>query len=275
MDASICCWDAKRAFDSVRPVTAINYLFRGQPVRAWQGPGQGAGLINGEDWRSYQAETVVSPPFPEYTSGHSTFSAAGAEILKRFTGSDAFGHSFTQRAGTSTIEPGTVPATDVTLAWPTFSAAAAQAGLSRRYGGIHFAEGDLTGRVLGRVVAAQVWDRAQHFIRGAGMPSATSPERWDGVRARPSRLYVVSPPPLAASMRVDFACHPARPAAARCTGCGAVARKEIRGSLSGYPGLPLAHRCATRPLPDHGGVRQRKPPGVRSRDRVATAAARG
>lgn len=197
MDASICCWDAKRAFDSVRPVTAIHYLFRGQPVRAWQGPGRGAGLINGEDWRPYQAATVVTPPFPEYTSGHSTFSAAGAEILKRFTGSDAFGHSFTQRAATSTIEPGTVPATDVTLAWPTFSAAAAQAGLSRRYGGIHFAEGDLTGRVLGRVVAAQVWDRAQHFIRGTGMPSATPPERWVGVRARSSRLHVVSPPPPA------------------------------------------------------------------------------
>src|SRR5207302_264078 len=37
-DAGICCWDNKRAFDSVRPITAIRYLFRGQHVRAWAGP---------------------------------------------------------------------------------------------------------------------------------------------------------------------------------------------------------------------------------------------
>jgi len=187
-DASIACWDATRAFDSERPVTAVHYLFRGQPVKAWKGPGQGTGLINGEDWQPYQAATVVTPPFPEYTSGHSTFSAAGAEILKRFTGGDAFGAAFTQKAGTSFVEPGTVPATDVTLTWATFSEAAAQAGLSRRYGGIHFAEADLTGRALGRVVAAQVWDLAQQYIRGSLQTPLAAAE---GGRWQPGHSYVV------------------------------------------------------------------------------------
>jgi len=165
-DASIACWDAKRAFDSVRPVTAVHYLFSNKPVIAWAGPGQGAKTIKGQDWRPYQAATVVTPPFPEYISGHSTFSAAGAEVLKRFTGGDAFGGSYTQAARSSRVEPGRVPVAPVTLSWPTFSAAADEAGLSRRYGGIHFEYGDLAGRVLGRLVGVQAWDKARTYITG-------------------------------------------------------------------------------------------------------------
>jgi len=163
-DASIVAWDAKRAFDSVRPVTAINYLFNGQQVNAWAGPDKGTQLINGQDWKPYQAATVVTPPFPEYVSGHSTFSAAGAEILKRFTGSDAFGFSYTQPAGTSRVEQG--PATDITLSWSTFTDAANEAGISRLYGGIHFQDANLMGLELGREVANIAWDKAQSYIQG-------------------------------------------------------------------------------------------------------------
>jgi hypothetical protein len=170
-DAGIAAWDAKRVFDSVRPVTAIHYLYAGKKVRAWGGPYQGTRLIDGQNWWPYQASTVVTPPFPEYISGHSAFSAAGAEILKRFTGSDTFGASYTQPAGTSRIEPDAVPATDVTLSWATFSNAADQAGLSRRYGGIHFEQGDLVGRTLGRLVAAQVWNKAQTYMNGTAKVS--------------------------------------------------------------------------------------------------------
>jgi hypothetical protein len=42
-DAGIAAWDGKRAFDSVRPITAIRWLFHGQPVHAWAGPGLGPG----------------------------------------------------------------------------------------------------------------------------------------------------------------------------------------------------------------------------------------
>ncbi len=54
------------------------------------------------------------------------------------------------------------------LSWATFSEAADQAGLSRRYGGIHFEEGDLAGRAMGRLVGAQVWAKAQAYFNGAG-----------------------------------------------------------------------------------------------------------
>lgn len=84
------------------------------------------------DGLPYQAIIFPTPPVPEYSSGHSTFSAAGAEILKLFTESDDFGASVTFPAGSSKFESGAVPATDVTLQWATFSEAADQAGFSRR-----------------------------------------------------------------------------------------------------------------------------------------------
>jgi hypothetical protein len=170
-DAGIAAWDAKNHYDYVRPITAIRYLKRGQKIRAWAGPGLGAGVIAGETWRPYQPEWFPTPPFSEYVSGHSTFSAAAAEILKRFTGGDYFGASVTITQGILGIEAG-VPAKPVTLSWDTFSAAADEAGLSRRYGGIHFEDADLEGRKLGRAVGALAWEKALTYI-GAGTPSAT------------------------------------------------------------------------------------------------------
>jgi hypothetical protein len=165
-DAGCCAWDNKRSFDSVRPITAIRTLFQGQSVRAWAGPYQGTKTIDGAAWFPYQPTTFPTPPFPEYSSGHSNFSAAGAEILKLFTGNDRFGGSAIFRAGSSRIEPGAVPSNDVTLSWATFSDAANQAGLSRRYGGIHFEQGDLDARATGRIAARKVWEKAQVYWHG-------------------------------------------------------------------------------------------------------------
>jgi hypothetical protein len=165
-DAGCCAWDNKRAFDSVRPITAIRTLFRGRLVRAWAGPYQGTQLIDGATWFPYQPTTFPTPPFPEYSSGHSGFSAAGAEILRRFTHSDRFGGSVTLPAGSSRVEPGAVPARDLTLSWPTFSDAAGQAGISRRYGGIHFEQADLDARATGRSAARRVWDKANDYWDG-------------------------------------------------------------------------------------------------------------
>jgi uncharacterized protein DUF6851/vanadium-dependent haloperoxidase-like protein len=177
LDAGICAWDAKRAYDSERPVTAIHFLYTGQTIMAWGGPYQGTKAIDGANWRPYQVSTVVTPPFPEYFSGHSVFSAAGAEILKSFTGSDAFGDSVTFPAGSSRSEKGSVPATDLTLSFATFSDAADAAGMSRRYGGIHFKQGDLTGRALGRTIGAMVWAKAETYFDGSAYSSESVPSQ--------------------------------------------------------------------------------------------------
>jgi len=169
-DASIAVWDCKRAFDYVRPITAIRFLMVGRQIAAWGGPYQGTQVITGERWQPYQTGVFPTPAFPEFSSGHSAFSAAAAEILKSFTGSDAFGASAIVKAGSSLVEPGAVPAVDLTLTWATFSAAADQAGMSRRYGGIHFKEGDLQSRAMGRVVGAQAWTKAKGYFVGTGGP---------------------------------------------------------------------------------------------------------
>ena len=162
LDASISVWDAKTAYDYVRPVSAIRFLWAGRTIAAWGGPGQGTRLIPGESFQSY----IATPAFAEYTSGHSGFSAAAAEVLTLFTGSPLFGGSTTIRAGGSVVEPGRTPAVDVTLSWPTFIAAADEAGISRRYGGIHFESGDLVSRAMGTQIGRQAWRAVEGRLGG-------------------------------------------------------------------------------------------------------------
>ena len=168
-DASIAAWDAKRTYDSVRPITAIRFLFQGTKIRSWAGPGLDNVEMLGEDWIPYLSPT---PPFPDFVSGHSTFSSAAAEVLRRFTHSDVLGMRVVIPAGTSHIEPGITPKTDINLAWATFTDAAEQAGMSRRFGGIHFKDADLEGRQIGRKVGAAVWEKsARHFGLAISSPS--------------------------------------------------------------------------------------------------------
>jgi hypothetical protein len=178
LDASIAVWDCKRVFDYVRPITAIRFLMAGQQIQAWGGPGKGTQTILGEHWQAYQTGAVPTPAFPEFSSGHSAFSAAGAEVLRSYTGSDVFGESVTIKAGSSGVEPGVVPATDITLSWPTFTDAANQAGMSRRYGGIHFKEGDLQSRAMGRLVGAQAWTKAQMYFAGTAAHALVATHGW-------------------------------------------------------------------------------------------------
>ncbi|KAN0018992.1 hypothetical protein ACTFIU_002194 [Dictyostelium citrinum] len=101
------------------------------------------------------------------TSGHSTFSSSAAEILKRFTGSDKFGDSVTIKAGSSLFETNCsfpVPKTDIKLYWATFTDAAQQACISRRYGGIHYDFSDFEARKMGRKIGEMVWDKSQSLF---------------------------------------------------------------------------------------------------------------
>jgi len=164
LDVSIAVWECKRFYDYVRPVSAIRFLHEDQRVQAWGGPFEGTKAIRGDQFQSY----IRTPAFAEYVSGHSAFSSASAEILKSFTGSDSFGASVTLLAGSSRVEPGVVPARDITLEWATFTDAADQAGISRRYGGIHFESGDFQGRMLGRKIGAKVWAMAIDVLRRYG-----------------------------------------------------------------------------------------------------------
>jgi len=167
LDASIATWEAKRFYDYARPITAIRFLKNGQSLMGYGSGGPAAGLVNiqGEAWRTFQVDTFPTPPFPEYTSGHSAFSAAGGEVLKRYTGSDAFGGTYTQPAATLRAD-NKLPTQTITLTWPTFTEAANEAGQSRIYGGIHFDDGNIAGLELGRKIGAQTFVKAKSYWEG-------------------------------------------------------------------------------------------------------------
>jgi hypothetical protein len=161
LDAGIACWDCKRHYNAVRPVSAVRFVYKGKTIRAWGGPNIGSNTFDGSLFQSY----LPTPPFPEYVSGHSAFGSAGATILKVFTKSATFSNSTIVLALSSPIES-SVPAQDVRLVWPKFTDAATQAGLSCQYGGTHFANGDANGQALGKKVATLVYKKALGHITG-------------------------------------------------------------------------------------------------------------
>jgi hypothetical protein len=148
-------------------------------VRSWRGePGDravevgGVDWIRGIEWIPYQRRTFVTPAFPGFTSGHSTFSRAAAEVLTALTGSRYFPGGlgeFVARAGDYLVfEDG--PSTDVRLQWATYYDAADQAGQSRIYGGIHIQADDFAGRRSGSAIGIDAVARARTYFDGTARP---------------------------------------------------------------------------------------------------------
>jgi hypothetical protein len=136
-DAAICAWDAKFRYNFWRPVTAV------RDADADGNPDTAAD----PSWSSL----IVTPPFPDYVSGHSTFSGAAATVLARFFGTDRIAF-----ATGSDFLPG------VTRSFTGFSAAADEAALSRLYGGIHFRSANADG--LGAGIEIGTW-ASLRFLR--------------------------------------------------------------------------------------------------------------
>ncbi len=143
-------------------------------IRTWMGPLypqlQAAGVQwrLASDWKPFQQWDFVTPAFPGYVSGHSTFSRAAAEVLAAITGSEFFPGGMLEivvpaRTGLK-IEPG--PSQDVKLQWATYFDAADSSGMSRRWGGIHIEADDLDGRLLGAQVGRTAIERARQLFAG-------------------------------------------------------------------------------------------------------------
>jgi len=137
-DAAIVSWDAKFHYDHWRPVTAIR-----------------AADTDGNDQTTADvtwSSLLVTPPFPAYTSGHSTFSGAASAVLAIALGRDDVAFSI----GSDGL-PG------VRRTFDSFSAAAEESGWSRILGGIHWSydnrEGLAAGRALGTRVASTQYPR--------------------------------------------------------------------------------------------------------------------
>ena len=152
---------------------------------AWRGPNYiatpatdtaGVGWILAENWWPYQRPTFVTPPFAGYTSGHSTYSRAAAEVMTRITGDEYFpgglGEFHAPRNQFLVFEDG--PSVDVTLQWATYRDAADQCSLSRIWGGIHPPQDDIPGRLMGRTIGNHAVDLAEVYYVGAPTPALAS-----------------------------------------------------------------------------------------------------
>ena len=129
-DALIAVWDAKRTYDSERPITAIHYLFTGTPVTAWGGRSR----AHSDRWRRLEALSACHAVVPRIRLGaqrceRGQRARPGAIHRER----QSLGGLITGRPAHRVSSLGSLPQTDVTLSWATFSEAADQAGLSRRY----------------------------------------------------------------------------------------------------------------------------------------------
>ena len=122
-DAGIAAWDAKYTYNTWRPITAIRQADKdGNPLTSAD-----------PNW----LPLINTPPFPEYVSGHSTFSGAASAVL-----TNAFGTNFSFNSGSTGLP-------DTTRSFASFEAAALEAGQSRVYGGIHFQFSNRDGLTLG------------------------------------------------------------------------------------------------------------------------------
>ena len=149
-------WGLKQTYMEARPIQEIRRLYYGQTLIGYDGT-----PVLGQSWTPYQVPSFVTPPFSDFTSGHSGFSQSFANVMSAWFGStiprtsnlsltdlsllspmfqspqsNPFGQ-FTIMSGTSEVQPTIVPATNISFGWTTWQELALSAGLSRQYGGIH------------------------------------------------------------------------------------------------------------------------------------------
>ena len=124
-DAFIACWDEKYRSSVVRPVTVINEMID-------------------RNWVAF----LQTPPFPEYTSGHSTITASAATVLAELYGKN---YAFLDTSDLAYI--------GMQRNFTSFEAAAEEASISRVYGGIHYRNSVNQGAAAGKKVGQLIVDR--------------------------------------------------------------------------------------------------------------------
>jgi hypothetical protein len=143
-------------------------------VRAWRGfpddpatETSGVGWILGANWVPYQRPSFITPAFPGYVSGHSTYSRAAAEVLTALTGSEFFpGGLFAVGRTRGSLRHEKGPIGEVLFQWATYYDAADSAGISRLYMGIHIPQDDFEGRKIGSTCGIGAWDLALRYFDG-------------------------------------------------------------------------------------------------------------
>lgn len=156
---AIVSWPGEHASNPAPPLAATH----SQPAR-W---------MLARDWLPFQRKTFNNPAFPGYVSGHSTFSRAAAEVMAAFTGSEWFpGGLFEHTVAANSLQMDLGPSQGLTLQWASYFDAADQAGQSRRWGGIHLAEDDYHGRIIGQNAGKSAYQLVRRYWDGSIMQDA-------------------------------------------------------------------------------------------------------
>jgi membrane-associated phospholipid phosphatase len=203
-EASLNAWKLKRANLQARPIQKIRQALY-NPSQSVNTPihqdwNPATPVINGVAqnnsgayWLPYQTLDTVSPPFPDFVSGHSTFGAAAAKLMCYLTGTDQvvlqnpvtnllifkytsqlfYNNSGWKNAsinnifiypGCSAVQPSPgfngalhVPLSGIRLNWPTWSQMANSNGESRIYGGVHWESSNQGGLLVGNAIADELW----------------------------------------------------------------------------------------------------------------------
>lgn len=137
-DAGITAWDAKYEYDLWRPIDAI---------RKADTDGNAA-TVKDVNW----TPLLVTPSFPSYTSGHSTFSGAAASVLSSLFGSNVAFKAWADPGSTGQWPPSSDVSSLASRTFSSFSQAAEEAGISRIYGGIHYSFDNTAGLSSGNSV---------------------------------------------------------------------------------------------------------------------------
>jgi len=162
-DVSIATFAFKRQYDSVRPITAIQYLYGNKKITAWGGPGKGTVHdITGNQWHPY----LSTADHTEYPSASSSFCMAYAQAARRFLGTDKLDITVTMPKGSSFVEPGVTPASDVTLHWGTLTDMANACRMSRVIGGVHFRAATVNVEQYAPAVGDSVYTFIQRKLHG-------------------------------------------------------------------------------------------------------------
>lgn len=123
----------------------------------------GVGWILAENWMPYQRQSFVTPPFPGFVSGHSTFSRAAAEVLAGVTGTEYFpGGLMTYPAPNLHFEASMEDPFE--FQWATYYDASDVSGISRIYGGIHANYDDLPARKIGSQIGKAAVEKSKEIF---------------------------------------------------------------------------------------------------------------
>lgn len=183
--AGIVAWKIKRTFMQQRPIQAIMQRSP-STIDNWNGE------VSSTVWTPYQETDFVTPPFPDYISGHSVFSASASTILSECLGiepvdvdsmfsqeeltlisplfsSEKYNKEFCNMsriflAPNTSIIDSQYPYTITCLSYGTWNDMANECGKSRIYGGIHTQCANGTGLLLGDMIGKDILTMYKNIV---------------------------------------------------------------------------------------------------------------